>query len=307
MVDTTAPTGPQRKRKEQQQEQASREHLLQMRLEGHHAKGCRVAVYNLNDTAFQQQQQPDLTTIWWNDGGRAYATDWWRGDQATRGQQIVATAPQGMQTQQQHEIQQPVQQGQAVSGLLIAMTTHTSNFVNVHHDNIIDLMIDSAAATHVCPHWFAPKFQFNQLTKGDEPQLRTVTNTQIKVHGYKYVIMRNNKKQPIVIPFYVFGLHAPILSVIQLAEQGFNIQLNETPTMTHKHGLQAQLIQKEGLYFMRAGMIQLPPGSALTVKDTEAGQLGMVAPMAMSDTGMLAPMRLAPTSVMPQAGGGNAD
>ena len=40
---------------------------------------------------------------------------------------------------------------------------------------------------------------------------------------------------------------------------------------------------------------------------SEAGQLGMTAPMTMSDTGMLAPMTLTPTGVAAQAGGGNAD
>ena len=44
-------------------------------LEGHYAKDCKVAVYNLDDTAMQQQQ-PDPTTIWWNDRRQAYATDW---------------------------------------------------------------------------------------------------------------------------------------------------------------------------------------------------------------------------------------
>ena len=119
----------------------------------------------------------------------------------------------------------------------------------IAEENIIDLVIDSGAAIHVCPPWFAPRFQLHQLPKGEEPQLRTVANTQITAHGYKYAIMRNNKKPSIVIPFYVCDVHAPILSVTRLAEQGFNIQLNETPTMTHRHGFEAQLIQKEGLYF----------------------------------------------------------
>ena len=59
--------------------------------------------------------------------------------------------------------------------------------------------------------------------------------------------MKNNKGQPIVIPFYVCDVHAPILSVARLTEQGFNIQLNETPTITHKHGFETQLVQKDGL------------------------------------------------------------
>ena len=91
------------------------------------------------------------------------------------------------------------------------MTADSSKYPRTAEENIIDLMIDSGAATHMCPHWFAPKFQLHQLRKGDKPQLRTVTNTQIKVHSYKYDIMRNKKKQPIVIPLYVCDAHAPIL------------------------------------------------------------------------------------------------
>ena len=281
--------------------------MLQMRTRRTLAKDGKAAVYNLNDTAIQQQQQQQQDP--WNDRGQAYATDWWNGYQAPpHGQQIVTTQ-QGMQAQQQqHGIQRPVQQqAQAVSGPLIAMTPDASKYPGTAEENIIDLMIDSGAATHVCPHWFAPIFQLHQLPKGDEPQLRTVTNTQIKVHGYKCVIMRNNKKQPIVIPLYVCDAHAPIMSVTRLAEQGFKIQLNETPTMTHKHGFEAADAE-EGTYSAGAEMTHLPPGPTLAVKDTEAGQPGMIAPMAMSDTGMRAPTTLTPTHVMlPQAGGGNAD
>ena len=223
--------------------------------EGHYAKDCRVAVYNLTDTS---TYQPDPTAQWWRDTGQAYATDWWQEDHTGATQQAAAAHVQGMQ--QQHVIQQqPVQQGQSVSGLLIAMTAYTDSVGDIRqqHD-VVDLMIDSGAATHVCPQWFAPRFQLHALPKGDEPQLRTVTNTQIAVHGYKYVIMKNNKGQPIVIPFYVCDVHAPILSVTRLTEQGFNIQLNETPTITHKHGFETQLVQKDGFYFMRAEMTELP-------------------------------------------------
>ena len=57
------------------------------------------------------------------------------------------------------------------------MTADTSNVVNAHHDNIIDLVIDSGAATHVCPQWSALKLQLHQLPKKDELQLRTGTNS----------------------------------------------------------------------------------------------------------------------------------
>ena len=265
-------------------------------MEGHYAKDCRVAVYNLNDAS---AYQPDLTAQWYTDSGQAYATDCWHEDHTGAAPQASAAQQQGIQHVQHIIQQQPAQQqGQSVSGLLIAMTAYTGSVGDVRqqHD-IVDLMIDSGAATHVCPQWFAPRFQLHELPKGDEPQLRTVTNTQIKVHGYKYVIMKNNKGQPIVIPFYVCDVHAPILSVTRLTEQGFNIQLNETPTLTHKHGFETQLVQKDGLYFMRAEMTQLPHGTTLTVKHTEQGQVGMIAPT----------MTLTPTGPATQAGGGNAD
>ena len=83
----------------------------------------------------------------------------------------------------------------------------------------------------------------------------------------------------------------------RLTEQGFNIQLNETPTITHKHGFETQLVQKDGLYFMRAEMTELPQGTTLTVKHTEQGQVGMIAPT----------MTLTPTGPATQAVGGNAD
>ena len=248
-------------------------------LEGHYAKDCKVAVYNLNDTS---TYQPDPTTQWWTDAGQAYATDWWREDHTGAAQQIAAAQQQGMQQPQRVIQQHPGQQGQSVSGLLIAMTAYTDSVGDVRQQNdIVDVMIDSGAATHVCPQWFAPRSQLHALPKGDEPQLRTVTNTQIKVHGYKYVIMKNNKRQPIVI------LHAPILSVTRLTEQGFNMQLNETPTITRKHGFETQLVQ----------MTQLPQGATPTVKHTEQGQIGMIAPT----------ITLTPTGPATQAGGGNAD
>ena len=266
-------------------------------MEGHYAKDCRVAVYNLNGAS---AYQPDLTAQWYTDSGQAYATDWWHEDHTGAAPQASAAQQQGIQHVQHIIQQQPAQQGQSVSGLLMAMTAYTDSVGNIRqqHD-VVDLMIDSGAATHVCPQWFAPKFQLHALLKGDEPQLRTVTNTQIKVHGYKYVIMKNNKGQSIVIPFYVCDVHAPILSVTRLTEQeqGFNIQLNETPTITRKHGFETQLVQRDGLYYMRAEMTQLPHGTTLTVQHTEQGQIGMIAPT----------MTLTPTGAATQAGGGNAD
>ena len=53
------------------------------------------------------------------------------------------------------------------------MTAYTDSVGDIRqqHD-IVDLMIDSGAATHVWPQWFAPRFQLHGLPTGDEPPLR---------------------------------------------------------------------------------------------------------------------------------------
>ena len=51
----------------------------------------------------------------------------------------------------------------------------------------VNLMIDSGAATHVCPLWFVSQFPLHQLARGTGPQLRTVTNQHIKLHGCRCV------------------------------------------------------------------------------------------------------------------------
>ena len=62
--------------------------------------------------------------------------------------------------------------------------------------------------------------------------------------------MTKVNKQQLVVPFFACEVTQPILSVTRLAEQGFNIQLNETPTVTHTKGFNSALVQRDGLYFM---------------------------------------------------------
>ena len=69
---------------------------------------------------------------------------------------------------------------------------------------------------------------------GKIPNLRTATEDEIKVTGYKWVYMTNMNNQQIVIPFYVCAVTQPILSVTRQAEQGFTIQLSEQPTITQQ-------------------------------------------------------------------------
>ena len=93
----------------------------------------------------------------------------------------------------------------------------------------VNLMIDSGAATHVCPLWFAPQFPLHQQAHGTGSQLRTVTNQHFKLHGYRWVCVTNHSGQQIVIPFYVCDVKQPILSVTRLVEQGFQLTLDDNP------------------------------------------------------------------------------
>ena len=117
----------------------------------------------------------------------------------------------------------------------MSSTPMASTLQSVQQDeNKVDIMIDSGAATHVCRPWFAPNTPMYNLEHGQGPQLRTATDENIPVYGCKWILMTNVNKQQLVVPFFVCEVTQPILSVTRLAEQGFNIQLNETPTVKHK-------------------------------------------------------------------------
>ena len=92
----------------------------------------------------------------------------------------------------------------------------------------VSLIIDSGAATHVCPPWIASQVPLHQLAHGAGPQLRMVTNQHIKLHGYRWVCVTNDSGQQIVIPFYVCEVKQPILSVTRLVEQGFQLTLDDS-------------------------------------------------------------------------------
>ena len=141
----------------------------------------------------------------------------------------------------------------------------------------IDLMIDSGAATHVCPPWFATESQIQPLTPENGPQLRTVTNQPIMLHGYKWVCVNNINGQRIVIPFYVCDIKQPILSVTRLIEQGFQIVLGDNPRIHHDKGFDSSITRSHGLLFLQAEIATLPRGTELKV-DKEQGQVAMIAP-----------------------------
>ena len=139
-------------------------------------------------------------------------------------------------------------------------------------------MIDSGAATHVCPLWFASQFPLHQLARGAGPQLRTVTSQRIKLHGDRWVCMTNHSGQHIVIPFYACEVKHLILSVTRLVGQGFQLTLDDNPRLQRIQGFNSTLENRNALFFLQAEITTLPKGTKLQIHNTEQGQIGMIAP-----------------------------
>ena len=133
----------------------------------------------------------------------------------------------------------------------------------------VSLMIDSGAATHVCPLWFASQFPLQQLAHGTGPKLRTVTNQHTKLHGNRWVCMTNHSGQQIVIPFYVCEVKQPTLSVTRLVEQGFQLTLDDNPRLQHIKGFNSTLENRNGLFFLQAEITTLTKGTKLQTHNTE--------------------------------------
>ena len=137
---------------------------------GHIARDCRVAVYNLGDAT----PYDDQTSSWWNE--QHYDLTWRHQDlqyqQSLQQQLALPPAP----LPQQAQAQAPTEQVHYISGvgnnLLIAAIGHQHGQQESHPDGA-ELMIDSGAATHVCPQWFAPTATLHPLSKEPGPKLRT--------------------------------------------------------------------------------------------------------------------------------------
>ena len=167
-----------------------------------------------------QEQNQDVTAQWY-DPNSGYDNYWYSNGQSGN----YSTHPV---QQQQLALPAPPTDNQTPSVQLVATLGHQA--ASAHKETTTmqavqqqrgyteaEIMIDSGAATHVCPTWFAPDTPLYPLQYGQGPKLRTATDEDISVHGYKRVYMHNTNKQTLVVPFYVCDV----------------TQLNETPTITH--------------------------------------------------------------------------
>ena len=232
---------------------------------GHMARDCRVAVYNMGEATYEDQTQ-----AWWND--QQYDATWWSQDlrhvQQPQSQQQLALPPAPTYPVAQANTEQIHFISGVGNDLLIAAIGHqqVSKTQSTADSSRAHLMIDSGAATHVCPTWFAPASPMHPLSNEQGPRLRSVTNDNIQLFGYKWVYMQNNNGQSIVIPFCVCNVHQPILSVTRLAEQGFTLQFGDNPHIEHSKGFRSTLEQKDSLYCLNTKILQLPEDHKLHIE-----------------------------------------
>ena len=95
--------------------------------------------------------------------------------------------------------------------LPIAPTEATTSY---RHMDIDHILVDSGAATHVCPKDYATQFPLEPLG-ASTPQLVTATDDPIKVYGIRRVYYKC-QGQPVGIPYFACGVKYPIVSVSRL-------------------------------------------------------------------------------------------
>ena len=248
---------------------------------GHTAKDCRVAMYNIQEDI--QEGYNDATEQWYGPQ-TTYDNHWWTNDQ---------TQVNAVQQAQQLALPAPAQLD-ATPALQIAAVTvprNSNRIIRAPDMRMItdiskdELMIDSGAATHVCPIWFASTTQTHDIPEHERPNLRPATEDPITAYGYKWVYMTNESNQQIVIPFYVCSVSQPILSVTRLTEQGFSIHLSEQPTITHPNGFEAKLKTKEGTYFLPVNTTGTPPNYKLDIHESQQGIRATVSPITLTPEG----------------------
>ena len=131
---------------------------------GHLAKDCKTAVYNLSHTTYEHQHDNTAHLYYPNNG---YDASWYNSDQTGCYQDTGQQCQQPQQTPQlaltapQHAgAQEPQTPAIHLVGALdrkMSTTPTASTLQPLQQDATkVEIMIDSGAATHVCPPWFAP-------------------------------------------------------------------------------------------------------------------------------------------------------
>ena len=266
--------------------------------QGHYARDCRVAVYNVTDmdegTDQYNQQQSYYQQPWTEQEQWHYEEQWFPDHQQWQYDQ----QQQAAYNQDQQPPQMPTAPAQVVSTVEFGTTTiATVTTTGLNTYRTVELMIDSGAAVHVCPPTFGTDFPLMPLTEEQTPPLRSVTDEPLWVLGYRWVRFKNIQGQHLVMPFYVIdGIRHPIVSITRLLEQGFELNLRGTESTLQKGDVfQAPLTSKDRLLYIHLETAPMEEGTKLVIQNTPQGQVAMIAPT----------YTLTATGPRPQQGGNN--
>ena len=243
---------------------------------GHIAKNCRVAIYHVEEEGYQGYQQDwnqDPTYDWYQDqwqdqGWYQDHQDWYGQEQQHTAQPAASPDPSGSQTAQAINTMMNIHAETVATINQIGQTSSSKNELFTG----VDIMIDSGAATNVCPPWFGTMYPLHQMKQNDKPILRTVTGTDIWVYGYRWIHFINEQDRQIVIPFYVCDVNAPILSVSRLIRQGFEINLGERSTLKQQPHFESTITQKDALLYVHLRMTKMPNTHHLVVNREGTGK-----------------------------------
>ena len=93
-------------------------------------------------------------------------------------------------------------------------STHKDHYMHMDVDHIL---VDSGAATHVCPKDYATQFPLEPL-EASTPQLFTATDDPVQVYGIRRVYYQC-QGQRVVIPYFACDVKYPIISVSRLIDR----------------------------------------------------------------------------------------
>ena len=196
--------------------------------QGHIAKNCRVAVYNVGSDEHQQWEN-DPSYDWYQDQyQQGYDQGWYNQDWTQQGYEQGYQQPAASSQSPPPTSTTPPGMAQSISAMedTYIATLLSINQIGQPPATEESIMIDSGAATHVCPPWFGTSLPLHLVKQQDKPIPRTVTGTDIWAYGYRWILFINQRGQHIVIPFYVCDVKQPILSVTRLIHQGFEINMS---------------------------------------------------------------------------------
>ena len=256
--------------------------MLQVRSTWTHRTGLQSGrVYNYADEDHQPIEDPSYD--WFND----QSDDWWHQDYdewydhqgyfehhyEEQPQQLALPAPP------QQEGDHPINQMQSLHiAAILSINKLDQRLKDIDHSTQ-GIMIDSGAATHVCPPWFGTSFPLHQMSNASKPNLKTVTDDDIYVYGYRWIHVVNQNGQQLVIPFFVCDVKSPILSVTRLVSQGFEVNLKQHPTITNT-GFHSDLVQQDGLFYVHLTPTDLPAGhQPVIARNADGNQQAMIAPI----------------------------